>query len=92
MHCNSDYQTSNLKDLNLNVLTTFKKELKTNIGYSDHTLNNIAAIISISLGATMIEKHFTLNKNSCGPDHTSSLNPLELKKFSNLVPQPLFLG
>ena len=85
MHCNSDYPTSDLKDLNLNVLTTFKKELKTNIGYSDHTLNNIAAIISISLGATMIEKHFTLNKNSCGPDHTSSLNPLELKKFSKII-------
>ncbi len=81
LHCNSDYPSKNMEDLNLNAIKLFKKKFKVEVGYSDHTLEDSAAILSISLGATIIEKHFTLNKNMNGPDHLSSLNPSELKKF-----------
>ncbi len=81
LHCNSDYPSKNIEDLNLNAIKLLKKVFKIEVGYSDHTLNNQAAIISISLGATIIEKHFTLDKKMNGPDHLSSLNPSELKYF-----------
>ena len=51
------------------------------IGFSDHSIGNSAGIISVALGATVIEKHFTLDTNMEGPDHSSSLNPKEFKKF-----------
>ena len=76
LHCNSDYPSKNIEDLNLKDIKLLKKVFN-----SDHTLNNQAAIISISLGATIIEKHFTLDKKMNGPDHLSSLNPSELKYF-----------
>ena len=52
------------------------------IGYSDHVQNNFACYAAVALGATIIEKHFTLDKNMPGPDHSSSLNP---KEFKDLV-------
>ena len=66
--------------LNLRAIEFLKEKLKTNqIGYSDHSNNIISPVIAVSLGARVIEKHFTLNKKMSGPDHKASLNPKELK-------------
>ena len=76
LHCNTDYPTP-LKDVNLNAMITLKKELGVNVGYSDHTVDENVPVVATTLGATIIEKHFTLNKNYSGPDHKASLSPKE---------------
>ena len=85
LHCNSDYPTLNHRDLNLNILKQFKKIFKCKIGYSDHTIDNIASTVSIALGADVIEKHFTLDNKLKGPDHRASLNSNEFAKFCNFL-------
>jgi N,N'-diacetyllegionaminate synthase len=80
MHCVSNYPCSE-KSINLNILSTLKKNFGFPIGYSDHSDNNIASIMSVSFGVEVIEKHFTLNKNSSGPDHAASADPKEFKKY-----------
>ena len=77
LHCNTEYPTP-MKDVNLNAMVTMKKDLGLNVGYSDHTLGIEVPIAAVALGATIIEKHFTLNKNLEGPDHSASLEPNEL--------------
>ena len=84
MHCNSSYPTP-LKDVNLNVIKQLKKIFKYSVGYSDHTLSLAVPIGSVSLGATCIEKHFTLSRKLKGPDHKSSLEPNELSLMINLI-------
>ena len=79
MHCVSSYPASE-KTLNLNCLDLLKN-LAHKIGFSDHTLGNLASIVAVSKGAKFIEKHFTLDKKMKGPDHFFSLNPKELKKY-----------
>jgi N,N'-diacetyllegionaminate synthase len=80
LHCVSCYPT-NKEDLNLNCIKTLKNELNIPIGFSDHTKDEIASLYSVCVGATYIEKHFTINKNMEGPDHRASLNPEELNNF-----------
>ena len=80
LHCNTDYPTK-YQDVNLKAMLAIKEKLNVNIGYSDHTLGIEVPIAAVAMGATIIEKHFTLDKNSSGPDHKSSLNPKELKKM-----------
>jgi len=80
LQCTGNYP-SKTKDANINVIKTYIKKLNCPIGYSDHTQNDIAAIASISIGAKIIEKHFTVNKKLFGPDHRISLEALELKDF-----------
>ena len=80
MHCHSEYPTD-LKDVNLLAMQELKKKFSVNIGFSDHTLGNEVAIAATSLGAAVIEKHFTLSKSMNGPDHKASLDPKELKLF-----------
>ena len=80
LHCNTDYPTK-YQDVNLKAMLAIKEKLNVNIGYSDHTLGIEIPIAAVAMGATIIEKHFTLDKNSSGPDHKSSLNPKELKKM-----------
>ena len=82
MHCTSAYPTP-FDEINLNIITTFKKIFKFNVGFSDHSLGIYASIAAAALGATVIEKHFTLNKNHKGPDHKASLDPQELKSMIN---------
>ena len=77
LQCNSAYPTP-IKDLNLNTLNTFKKNFNCNIGLSDHSLSTIVPAAAVAMGATIIEKHFTLNRKMIGPDHKSSLEPKEL--------------
>ncbi|EAI4827471.1 N-acetylneuraminate synthase [Campylobacter lari] len=78
LHCNSEYPTP-FKDVNLKAMQTIKEAFKLPVGYSDHTLGMIIPIAAVAMGACVIEKHFTLDKNMQGPDHLASLNPDELK-------------
>ena len=81
MHCVSSYPAEK-KELNLNSIKTLIKKFKATIGYSDHTLGLEACLSSIPLGAMVIEKHFTLDKNfSKFRDHQLSADPQELKKL-----------
>jgi N,N'-diacetyllegionaminate synthase len=77
LHCTTDYPTP-FKDVNLNAMLQIKKELNVEIGYSDHTLGIEVPIAAVAMGAKIIEKHFTLDKNLPGPDHKASLEPNEL--------------
>jgi len=80
LHANTMYPTP-MKDVNLNAMLTMQKEFDIAIGYSDHTLGIEVSISSVAMGATVIEKHFTLDKTMKGPDHKASLNPSELKRM-----------
>ncbi len=81
LHCTSEYPAP-FFDINLKAMSTIKKEFKVNVGYSDHTLGVEVSFAAVSLGAQIIEKHITLDKNLVGPDHKASLEPQE---FRNLV-------
>jgi len=82
LHCNTEYP-SPLKDINLNAMLTIKKKLGLKIGYSDHSLSRMVPIAVTTLGAQIIEKHFTMDKNLPGPDHKASLNPSEVFQMVN---------
>lgn len=77
LHCNTEYPTP-LKDVNLKAMLKIQEKFQVNVGYSDHTLGIEVPIAAVALGASIIEKHFTLNKKLHGPDHSSSLEPHEL--------------
>jgi len=76
LHCNTEYPTP-LEDVNLNAMNTIRDEFKVKVGYSDHTSGIEVPIAAVSMGASIIEKHFTLDKKMDGPDHLASLNPQE---------------
>jgi len=78
LHCNTDYPTP-IEDVNLSAMLTIKDALKVAVGYSDHTNGIEVSIAAVALGATVIEKHFTLDRTRPGPDHHASLEPGELK-------------
>ena len=80
MQCGSDYPLKH-KDVNLNTLKTFKSNFKYFLGFSDHTVSEIAGIASISYGSTVFEKHITLDKKSSGPDHFFAMEPDEFKDY-----------
>lgn len=84
LHCNTDYPTP-MHDVNLNAMLTIKDAFKVPIGYSDHTQGIEVPIASVALGATVIEKHFTLDRNMEGPDHKASLEPNELKAMVKAI-------
>ena len=84
LHCNSSYPTP-VKDANLNAMITIRDKFGVDIGYSDHTLGIEAAIIAVSLGAKIIEKHLTLNRKSFGPDHMASIEPHVFKKMVSAI-------
>ncbi len=78
LHCNTEYPTP-CRDVNLLAMLSIRDELKVRVGYSDHTLGIEIPIAAVSLGADIIEKHFTLDRNMIGPDHQASLIPDELE-------------
>lgn len=78
LHCNTEYPTP-FEDVNLKAMDALRKEFGVEVGYSDHTRGIEVPIAAVALGATVIEKHFTLDKNLEGPDHKASLEPDELK-------------
>ena len=78
LHCNTEYPTP-MSDVNLKAMLHIQNELGVKVGYSDHTLGIEVPIAAVALGAIVIEKHFTLDRNLPGPDHKASLEPNELK-------------
>ena len=78
MHCTTDYPAP-IKDVNLNSMNTLKERFGFPVGYSDHTSGIEIDLAAVAMGATIIEKHFTLDRNLSGPDHKASLEPDELK-------------
>ena len=80
LHCNTEYPTP-MNDVNLKAMLTIKKKFDVSVGYSDHTLGIEVPIAAVALGAKIIEKHFTLDRNLIGPDHKASLEPDELKEM-----------
>lgn len=84
LHCNTQYPTP-FEDVNLSAMLTIKKEVGKTVGYSDHTLGIEVPIAAVAMGARVIEKHFTLDKNMEGPDHRASLNPVELKQMVSAI-------
>lgn len=79
-HCTSSYPTP-YQDVNMNALITLKKRFDKPIGYSDHTQGIEISLMAVAMGAQLIEKHFTLDRNMEGPDHKASLEPSELKEL-----------
>jgi len=86
LKCTSDYP-ANISDANLLTILDLKKKFKVNVGVSDHTLGSIVPIVATSLGATVIEKHFILDRKLGGPDAAFSMEPLEFKKMIEDVNQ-----
>jgi N,N'-diacetyllegionaminate synthase len=84
LHCTTDYPTA-MENVNLKAMLTIQKKFQVPVGYSDHTLGIEVPIAAVALGAVIIEKHFTLNKDLPGPDHKASLEPNELKEMINAI-------
>ncbi|MDP2167701.1 MAG: N-acetylneuraminate synthase [Thermodesulfovibrionales bacterium] len=84
LHANTEYPTP-AEDVNLRAMLTIKERLMVKVGYSDHTLGIEIPIAAAALGATVIEKHFTLDRDMEGPDHKASLEPNELKAMVKAV-------
>ncbi|TDM46081.1 N-acetylneuraminate synthase [Macrococcoides goetzii] len=80
LQCNTEYPTP-FEDVNLNVIKSLKEMYNINIGFSDHTVGDEAAIAAVALGATVIEKHFTLNSCDEGPDHKASMEWTDFKEL-----------
>jgi N,N'-diacetyllegionaminate synthase len=78
LHCTTDYPTP-FRDVHLSAMLTLKREIGVEVGYSDHTLGMEVSTAAVALGARVIEKHFTLDRNMPGPDHKASLEPKELQ-------------
>jgi N,N'-diacetyllegionaminate synthase len=84
LHANTMYPTP-MEDVNLNAMLTIQKEFDVSVGYSDHTLGIEVDIAAVAMGASAIEKHFTLDKSMKGPDHKASLEPKELKEMIGAI-------
>ena len=84
LHCNTEYPTP-YEDVNLLAMQQIKKEFDVAVGYSDHTKGIEVPIAAVALGASVIEKHFTLDRNMEGPDHKASLEPDELKDMVSAI-------
>ncbi len=84
LHCTTNYPTP-MKDVNLNAMLTLKEHCSLPVGYSDHTKGIEVPIAAVAMGAEVIEKHFTLNRNMEGPDHKASLEPDELKNMVDAI-------
>jgi N,N'-diacetyllegionaminate synthase len=84
LHCNTEYPTP-MEDVNLKAMLTIRDELGVAVGYSDHTLGIEIPVAAVALGATVIEKHFTLDRTLPGPDHKASLEPDELKAMVTAI-------
>lgn len=84
LHCNTEYPTP-MEDVNLKAMKTLSHAFKIDVGYSDHTLGIEIPIAAVAMGATIIEKHFTLDKNMEGPDHRASLEPDELREMISSI-------
>lgn len=84
LHCNTQYPTP-YQDVNLKAMNSIREEFGIQVGYSDHTQGFEVSIAAVALGATVIEKHFTIDRNLPGPDHKASLEPVELKTMVSSI-------
>ncbi|GFP77104.1 N-acetylneuraminate synthase [Clostridium fungisolvens] len=84
LHCNTEYPTP-MEDVNLRAMLTIRDAFKVEVGYSDHTNGLEVPIAAVAMGAKIIEKHFTLDKNMIGPDHKASLDPDELMELVRCI-------
>jgi N,N'-diacetyllegionaminate synthase len=84
LHCNTEYPTP-MSDVNLTAMQMMREVLQVKVGYSDHTVGIEVPIAAVALGATVIEKHFTLDKHMEGPDHRASLEPHELSAMVSSI-------
>lgn len=84
LHCNTEYPTP-YEDVNLRAMLSLKKKFGCEIGYSDHTIGIEIPIAAVAMGATIIEKHFTLDRSMDAPDHKASLEPSELKQMISSI-------
>lgn len=84
LHCNTEYPTPMI-DVNLKAMLSIQQEFGTEIGYSDHTLGIEVPVAAVALGASVIEKHFTLDNSMEGPDHAASLEPDQLKEMVKAI-------
>lgn len=84
LHCTTEYPAP-FKDVNLRAMVTMGQAFGLPVGYSDHTTGIEASIAAVALGATVIEKHFTLDKNMEGPDHKASIEPEELRALVSAI-------
>jgi N,N'-diacetyllegionaminate synthase len=84
LHCHSEYPTP-MHVVNLSAMITMREAFKLQVGYSDHTEGIEIPIAAAALGATVIEKHFTLDRNMEGPDHKASLEPHQLKAMVQAI-------
>jgi len=84
LHCTTSYPCD-LKDVNLRAMQTLREKTNLLVGYSDHTLGLETSKLAANLGAVVIERHFTIDKNLPGPDHKASLSPEELKELVNAI-------
>ncbi len=87
LHCTTAYPCP-LEEVNLNAMKTMRNELGCLVGYSDHTLGLEVPPVAVSLGAVVLEKHFTLGRNLPGPDHKASLEPKELCAMVESIRNP----
>lgn len=83
-HCTTNYPTP-YDEVNLSAMNSLREKYGCDVGYSDHTLGICVPIAAVALGATVIEKHFTLDRNMDGPDHKASLEPNELKEMIDSI-------
>jgi N,N'-diacetyllegionaminate synthase len=84
LHCTTEYPTP-MEEVNLRAMQSIHEALGVSVGYSDHTQGIEVAIAAVAMGATVIEKHFTLDRNLPGPDHQASLEPSELKDMVTAI-------
>ena len=84
LHCNTEYPTP-YEDVNLKAMKTLRDAFGVEVGYSDHTKGIEVPIAAVAMGASVIEKHFTLDRNMEGPDHKASLEPQELKQMVDSI-------
>lgn len=84
LHCTTSYPCV-FENVNLNAMNTIRDAFKLPVGYSDHTLGSTVAIAAVAMGAKVIEKHFTLDKNMEGPDHKASSTPEEFKEYVKAI-------
>ncbi|HEY6977113.1 MAG TPA: N-acetylneuraminate synthase [Chitinophagaceae bacterium] len=84
LHCNTEYPTP-MSDVNLLAMLDIQKHFATKVGYSDHTLGIEVPVAAVALGASVLEKHFTLDRKMDGPDHAASLEPNELKAMIDSI-------
>jgi N,N'-diacetyllegionaminate synthase len=84
LHANTQYPTP-MEDVNLRAMVAMGKELNINFGYSDHTLGIEVDVAAVAMGASCIEKHFTLSQKMIGPDHKASLEPKQLKEMIKAI-------